>query len=229
MGLFPLGFLIYSAFAALSFNLHAEPTHFLLVRHGETDWNREKRFQGQTDIPLNSTGMAQADSLAEELIKTHPDVSAIYSSDLSRAYATALQSAEKYHLPVIKTQNLREICWGELEGVLSQEKIALAAKDREERLQRDFPDRKERWNYPIANGVESYNALVSRVKKQLSEIAKEHPGEKVLIFTHGRVIRTLIIEAQNDESGLDSLGNCSVVHIVFDPEKTGKEFCVKQF
>lgn len=87
----------------------AEPTHFLLVRHGETDWNKEMRYQGQIDIALNETGVAQAKSLANDLIVTHPDVAAIYSSDLSRAYVTAMQSAEKYNLTVMKTEALREI------------------------------------------------------------------------------------------------------------------------
>lgn len=68
--------------------IFAEPTRFLLVRHGETDWNKEMRYQGHRDIELNETGLSQAESLANELSLAHSDVAAIYSSDLSRAYVT---------------------------------------------------------------------------------------------------------------------------------------------
>lgn len=202
--------------------IFAEPTRFLLVRHGETDWNKEMRYQGQIDIELNETGLSQAESVANELIVAHPDVAAIYSSDLSRAYVTAQLSAVKYDLPIVKTEALREISWGDLEGVLWDEQIALAYEENKKNLLHSIPDRKKRWDQVLMNGSESYNALLARVMVQIKKIAEAHPGEKVLVFTHGRVIRTLAEESLDSEAPL-KIGNCAVVHMIYDPDRKGAE------
>jgi broad specificity phosphatase PhoE len=93
-------------------------TQLLLVRHGETDWNKEQRLQGHTDNPLNKNGQEQALRFSKRISKTYPDIQAIYASDLIRAYTTAVPTAKKLRLPIQKSAALREINWGELEGWL---------------------------------------------------------------------------------------------------------------
>ena len=91
----------------------------LLVRHGETDWNRDHRVQGQTDTPLNATGLAQAHALASSLSCVPLD--AVYSSDLARARMTAETVAEPHGLPVEVEVDLREKDFGTWEGLTDVE------------------------------------------------------------------------------------------------------------
>lgn len=183
----------------------------LLIRHGETEWNVEGRVQGHADTPLNATGQSQASTIAEKLAGQHPDIAAIYSSDLSRAYSTAEKTAEKLHLPITKRESLREICYGVTEGIPFAEKYALygaAEKEIEER----YATRHERWDHTVIPGAETLNHLLHRLQSELVAIAATHPGRKVAIFTHGRAIRTLLEELQDTE-GLKPLPNGAIVHL----------------
>ncbi len=90
-------------------------THLIVIRHGETAWNRERRLQGQLDIPLNDTGRAQACALAEAL--AGEPIDAVYTSDLGRAMQTAAPLAETLGLQVRAEPRLRERCYGDLEGM----------------------------------------------------------------------------------------------------------------
>lgn len=204
-------------------------TTILLIRHGETDWNLEVRLQGSTDNPLNATGIAQAAQLSEKMLKYHPDISStVYSSDLQRAMDTGIMTLNKFILagiylnPLTTMSELREFDWGPLEGMVVSEKDK-KYKEYIERIQIDYPLRKHRWNYPLApeEGVESLNQLVERTKKAIYAIAIDHPGEKVAVFVHGRVINTLIIDLEELETdNIPGLPNCAVVHFSYDPEDT---------
>lgn len=160
-------------------------TQFLLVRHGQTDWNLARRFQGQTDIPLNKTGIDQAYKLATVLAKDQFD--AIYSSDLSRASHTAAIIAETLGLPFIKDVRLREICKGVFEGMVYDEVKEKYPKE----LQRDHDD-------PVNSrtpGAETVAEVAARVGATADEITELHPNGRILLVSHGLAVATLVCQA----------------------------------
>lgn len=157
-------------------------TEFLLIRHGQTDWNILKRLQGHSDIPLNETGLAQAQTLAQTLASEKLD--AIYSSDLQRASVTAETIAKSHGLIVTKTQRLRERCYGICEGMKGDE------------IKEKFPESHRAWyaadpDHFFPDGerkTESPRQFYHRVIDILNDIAKRHQNERVAIITHFGVI-----------------------------------------
>jgi len=150
-----------------------------LLRHGQTDWNRDRRWQGWTDVPLNETGRRQADLLAARL-RDEP-LRAIYASDLSRASETARRVAEGHGVEPILDRAWREIGLGELEGVPSAKARhkgdAIAATFREGAL---------------APGAESFDELHGRLAAAYDRLVAAHPGESIAVVGHGGALRTLI-------------------------------------
>ena len=144
-------------------------TTLLLARHGETDWNRELRIQGSSDIELNELGRQQAQFLAQEL--TDIELDAIYSSDLSRAKATAAAVAATHGLDVNVDPRLRERSFGSWEGLTREDITALPEGSRHD--------------------GESDEEVRARVLAAVEEIAVNHPGEQVLIVSHGGALNTL--------------------------------------
>jgi broad specificity phosphatase PhoE len=152
-----------------------------LARHGETDWNAEGRWQGQTDVPLNAKGRAQAHALAERMRRE--GVAAIASSDLSRARTTAEIVAELLGIGAIHTDpDLREQRYGRFEGLTRKESEAL------------FPEEWSRyvadWHTTPPDG-EPYPALVARVRAALQRIA-ERLAPPALVIMHGGAIRAVL-------------------------------------
>src|SRR5437764_266405 len=134
----------------------------LLVRHGETDWNRERRYQGHADRPLNETGREQAEALAEELAGERIDV--VYTSDLLRARETAEIVAARLGADVVALRELREIDVGEWEGLTWPE------------IEERFPEGARRWHehgFGWEAG-ETYDQLGERVVAALRRIAADH-------------------------------------------------------
>ena len=144
-------------------------TTLLLARHGETDWNREFRIQGSSDVELNELGRQQARFLAQEL--TDVDLDAIYSSDLSRAQATAAAVAATHGLEVKLDARLRERSFGSFEGLTREDISALPEGSRHD--------------------GESEDDVRRRVLAAVEEIAANHPGEQVLIVSHGAALNSL--------------------------------------
>ena len=160
-------------------------TCFTLVRHGQTDWNLAKRYQGQQDIPLNAEGIRQAHTLAAALKDEQFD--AIYSSDLQRAIQTAQILHEGRNVPLIKDIRLREICFGEWEGEVFQEMLA------------KFPERfaasRSDSTLIMALGGESVAQVAARTASIADEISHQYPLGKLLIVTHGMALATLVCQA----------------------------------
>ena len=138
-------------------------TTILLARHGETDWNRQLRFQGHADEPLNQVGRTQALDLAARL--ADEPIVAVYSSDLRRASETAEIVAAAKRLPVILDERFREIHVGSWQGRTREELDGTA------------------WD------GETYDNHRRRVVAAILEIARAHRGEQVLVVAHGGTLR----------------------------------------
>jgi probable phosphoglycerate mutase len=163
-------------------------TTLLLVRHGETDWNAEGRLQGHTDRPLNEHGRRQANELAERLAGEGAD--AIYASDLARARETAEIVGGRLGLPVVIDADLREKNWGNWEGLTGDERIHVEFEGE------STEDHRER--------------MVRAVKR----IAERHPGQRVVVVTHGGSLRR--VQAFVNGVADPVIDNCSVWSCVID-------------
>ncbi len=156
----------------------AHITRFCLIRHGETDWNGEKRIQGHIDIDLNAAGEAQARGLRRGL--SEHSFAAAYSSDLLRAWHTALIATADLAIAVSPAPTLRERHFGVLQGITSQE-ASVQRPDVFHHHRARTPD------YDYESG-ESLIAFQGRVMAGLGALAERHPGQSVLAFTHGGVL-----------------------------------------
>jgi broad specificity phosphatase PhoE len=152
-------------------------TTILLARHGETDWNREGRFQGWADPPLNATGRAQAVDLSVALMAE--ELAAVYSSPLRRAYGTAEIVAASRDLEPARIDALREVDVGSWSGLTREE------------IEQRFPEQYARWlayDQGWEDG-ETYEQMADRVVAALLELAAKHDGERILAVTHGGPMR----------------------------------------
>jgi broad specificity phosphatase PhoE len=154
-------------------------TTILIARHGQSDWNQEKRWQGHADRPLTERGREQAQALAERV--AHIELDAVYSSDLQRARDTGAVVAESQGLELRQLPELREVDVGSWSG--------LTRAEAEER----FPEGFTRWRdgYPGWKDGETYEAMTDRVLRAVDELATEHEGGRVLVVSHGGPIRAI--------------------------------------
>ncbi len=163
-----------------------------MVRHGETAWNAEGRVQGQLDIPLNDVGRAQARATADAL--AGHDFTAIYCSDLIRVRQTAEPSARRLALPVSYTAELRERHYGMFETLTYVE-----VREKYPEQYARFRDKDPDFDF---EGGETLRGFNERSLKAVSEIIDRHPGEQILVFTHGGVLEMVYRHAR--EVGLSS-------------------------
>ena len=165
-------------------------TRVLLVRHGATEWNIDKRAQGQADVPLTEKGRAQAKETAAALKAF--DIAAVYSSDLARSIETARSIAGPHEVDVQTDARFREIDQGEWTGLPVGE------------IRRRWP---EKWgdarHYTTRPGGESPAQVRRRALEALKRVTGAHPQETVVVVSHGGTIRWLVAEAL----GYDDLGS----------------------
>lgn len=188
-----------------------DPTRIIVVRHGETAWNVDTRIQGQLDIPLNDTGRWQAERLAQAL--AGEEISAIYSSDLQRAHATALAVARPAGLAVATDQGLRERGFGSFEGRTFAE------------IEEAWPEQSLLWRkrdpeFAPAGG-ESLLVFRARVTRTAHALAARHPGEQIMLVAHGGVLDVLYRDATGQELQAPrtwDLGNASINRLLWTPE-----------
>ena len=183
----------------------------LLIRHGQTDWNIEGRWQGHLDIPLNASGLEQAQALAAHL-KDQP-ITAIYSSDLLRARQTAAPIAKALGLTVQADARLRELNLGSFQGMTNAE-ISSQYPEQAARMREDY------LGFPFPKG-ESRRTMQQRALAAFREIAAKEPGQEIAIVSHGGTIRVLLMALfeQRDDVRRISLYNTSISTIEMDGRK----------
>jgi probable phosphoglycerate mutase len=178
-----------------------------LFRHGETDWNREGRVQGHADVPLNGTGIGQAEALVERL-RPHR-LEAVVSSDLVRARTTARIVAEALGIPLMTDRGLRETHVGAAEGLLWDEAKVRFGKGLTERWYRDddaaFP------------GGETGSATRRRGLQALRRFAAAHPYRRIGVATHGAMIRQLMKHALPPGSAPATAHNTVLYILHYEP------------
>ncbi|WP_422445233.1 alpha-ribazole phosphatase [Thermoanaerobacterium sp. DL9XJH110] len=184
-------------------------SRFFIVRHGETMWNKEFKYQGQSDVPLNDTGRFQARKLSERLKKEKIDV--IYSSDLQRAMETAEIIARPHCLGVQPVKEMRELCFGIWEGLTFNE------------IERKWPDELEKWRrdpfHTKPPGGENLSELLFRTSNFIKKIARNHVDKRILIVTHAGPVRALlasILNLKDDFFWKFKISNASLTVIEYD-------------
>lgn len=184
-------------------------TQIYLVRHGETEWNVLGQFQGQMNSELTETGREQARAAVRHL--SGQGIAHAYSSSLGRAMDTARIINETLGLSLVARDALREMSLGPWENVLIRE-----AEKRDPEQFGHFRNRPERFSLP---GAETFTQLQERVVGEIFRIARAHPGEKVLVVSHGIAIKTLLLHL--DDKPLSQLrtlttmqnGDCMILGI----------------
>ena len=168
-------------------------TTLVLIRHGQTAWNVEGRWQGQADPPLNERGREQARLVAE--YQSQFGFAALYSSDLRRAMETAQVISAAMGVEVSPDPRLREINLGRWQGMLADD------------IRAQYPDELERWHEsPLTAHPpdgEDVPALATRVLKAVNEIVARYPGQRVGIVAHGLPIAVVLCRSAG--VGLDHL------------------------
>ncbi len=173
-------------------------TELVFIRHGETDWNRQGRFQGQIDVPLNAAGLAQAQRLAARLAAEPPAL--LLSSDLQRAQQTAAPLAQAWACTPRLVPGLREQGFGLLEGLDIPT------------IQQQHPELWRHWLVQQADfalpGGESTRQFHGRVWQAVASLAAEHAGQRLVVVTHGGVLDMLWRSARGEP--LDGLRQCLI-------------------
>ncbi len=160
----------------------ASETLIVMVRHAETDWNAERRFQGHADTPLNELGRSRIEPVTEALRSWKPDV--IITSDLSRAREMAEAAGAALGVEVIAMEGLRECSYGDWEGKTLAE------------VRREHGEDLDRWrraeaDVPRGDG-ESLTGMQERALDAIASIAREHTGRTIALFAHSGPIRGVI-------------------------------------
>lgn len=157
-------------------------TRLIITRHGQSIANAERRFAGHSDFDLSDIGKQQAELVADYICKNE-SIDIIYSSDLKRAYNTALPTAKRLGMEIIPTTDLREIFAGEWEALTTDEIAQIYAED--------FDVWRNDYARSRCTGGESTAEVYARVTKAVCELAQKHDGKTIMLSTHATVVRSL--------------------------------------
>ncbi len=197
----------------LNCRLSAINTTFLLVRHGETEWNAERRLQGQLDSPLTLAGIEQMECLASSLATT-PDIKAIdhiISSPLARTQSSAVILQKKLQRPLSIKHALKERSFGVWEGKLFD------AIKHEPTFKKVFFEITET---PIEQGESAIEAR-QRMQQSLAQLAIKYRGQRLLVVTHGEILRCFLsgIDNNMDGSAYQLFKNGKAFQVVYNLSK----------
>ena len=191
-------------------------TKLYIFRHGETDWNLEKRFQGHTDIPLNNSGRQQA-----EILRSHLEfcqLQMMVSSDLQRARVTAEIANLNMAVRILVTDQLRECTLGECEGMLRSDVILKYGEGYWQRWVSVGPEDKD-FSFP---GGESKSAHLIRMRNYLESFCRENPSvERLGVSTHGGSMRRLVHHCEGAPNEPVPMQNCVLYKLEFHQD-TGR-------
>ncbi len=156
-------------------------TTIILIRHGLTDWNLERRWQGHLDVPLNSTGKAQAQALSQRLVGW--PIQALYCSDLQRAAQTASILGSTLGLESISKRTWRERDVGAFQGLTRKNIIV------------QYPELFHKMKEGVINppGGENNHDLYARAAAAFEELIAAHPGEMIALVSHGAILHTTLL------------------------------------
>jgi len=189
-------------------------TRLLLIRHGESLWNRERRWQGHADIPLSDAGFAQATRLAAHLRSETLGIARVYSSDLRRALDTARELAGALGVTLVCDSGWREIDVGRWTG-LSRNDIKREFAEEWERIAagEDLP----------RGGGETFAAFSARIVAALGAIRDRHPNESVAVVTHGGVVRAVLLHILGlpwlRMREVEAVGNTAVTEMLWQGDR----------
>ncbi len=181
-------------------------TRIIMFRHGETDWNKHRKWQGHSDIPLNATGYSQAKKLAE-VLAVEP-IDHIFSSDLSRAVQTAEAVSKTIGCQISTDKRLREIDLGEGEGLLRTQTAELFGDGY---LEAFFSNHDLGFRFP--NG-ETKGEHRDRLVELIKEVAPEFVGKTIALSSHGGSMHRVFCAYWHDLSQKIKIPNCS--YMVFN-------------
>ena len=166
----------------------------LLVRHGVTEFNSTRRFAGHSDIEMSAAGYRQVEKLRDRLASEKID--AVYSSDLKRALVTAKIVTSKHNVDIVTCPELREINYGQAEGLTFEE------------IRRLYPDVAElitNFNLKLKfPGGESFIEFIERTNKFLARLEQHAPSQTILIVSHSGPLRVLVCRYCQCDNGGDS-------------------------
>lgn len=172
-------------------------TKIILIRHGQTEWNRIERFRGRADVPLNAVGLEQAEATGKH-VAAKWKVAAVYASPLSRAVQTAEAVAKRFGLPVLPHVDLVDIYFGAWQG-LSPEEV----RQRWPEMADDWVNRPHLVQFPDGESLET---LRYRAMKTVKELAARHAGESIVLVGHTVINRVILL-------GVLGLGNERFWHL----------------
>jgi 2,3-bisphosphoglycerate-dependent phosphoglycerate mutase len=182
---------------------------FYIFRHGETDWNKERRTQGHTNTPLNENGLRQADELALKL-RTFP-LEVIYSSDLDRAQMTGKAVSDQKQIPLIIDSRLREMSYGKIEGMLFAEAVELFG-DEFKKLQ-SFKRAHDHVKFP--EGETRHDSRI-RFQSLIYDIIEKTDFSHIGISTHGGAIRNFLHYYLDEDYPILPIPNCVVYRCTYN-------------
>jgi broad specificity phosphatase PhoE len=196
---------------------------FYIFRHGETDWNKEHRCQGHTNILLNDNGLAQAIDLAQRLEGIEMDI--IVTSDLERAFVTGNTVALKKSIPIKSDPRLRELSCGEAEGMLFDEAVIKFGAEFWHNL-KVFKPEHEDICFPAG---ETRRSARERFLAVLHELIETTEHRFVGISTHGGILRSALHSFLPAEHPALEIPNCVLYRLIYDSEKKEFQFDSKPY